>query len=1785
MADEPDTSDSGEAEGPAEVLTGGAFEVLHNRLLGLNKDLQGRLEALNVRRKDVFGGQESAIIGSDRIQTTNNCLPRDIVSIGKNVIFGYNVFVGMRREYALSDVFAVQLFENGELRAGDPNFIEDTSFRGDFQELYKYYKNARFLQFVRSTGKLLMVFQTGESVQDFKAFRWEIRGSDLHYIDNRGDLDVQIPDQLEFSWEITDRDDQIFGAHPHVSVRDRVFVETVGGDLTIKLENNTESGEGIYAEPVENADQTLDDASIAYAEVGNLILLRVIPYQEAPRYFIVDLKRRRAVREDTLAQACILLPEGHGIIFPRGCYLQDGEMKVFQDDVEGMIYRRCLRSPNGEDYAYVFYQAEEGRYIVIQYNLISKSLANPIFCNGFTLFDDGHMLLFSSPDDEPKRMHAMQIWQTPFYSDTHEVVKDTHSFLNKIGNRDLVRGVSDCFAISRLIARDPSLQTFEDIIAESTKLLDSYHWLEHKEVGNLQSVMADIRTAAVAAVDEYEKVVRIRRNTEAQIAENAKAVEALAKKARLDTLVSVDEYVAVLNDLRARRGHTISLRELKFADSATLAGMEQQLEDAYAKVAMDCVDFLLRDDAFKAYHERVAEIAKELEEVEKIAELKPLDEELAELGGRLDLLTDVVNNLNIEDTTKTTEIVDRITDVYGGVNRTKAIARGLRQNLGKGEASAEFAAQYKLLTQSITNFIGLCDTPERCDEFLTKIMIVIEELEGRFADFAEFIDQLTEKREEAYNAFNNRKQVLEEEIQRRINALLSSAKRILKGVGNRAASFKSIDEINAYYASDLMVVKLRETIDQLVDLGDTVKADDLTGQLKAGKDEVVRKLRDKLELFEGDENVIKLGGYKFSVNTQPLGLTTVLREDDMYFHLTGTDYYERIADPEFLATKALWKQEIVSESREVYRAEYLAYQILEAALHAEHGLSLQALAGSADGPPADLDAIVREFSESLYSEGYEKGVHDHDAAKILGALVRLYTSCGLLRYDSECRAHAMLFWAYCPDSVLKQRLRDKMHSLGILRKAFGEIEINRSYVEEIRQPMAAFFEDLELPADSAVLRHAAEFMYFELQDHGDLILTINSLADELQQRFVAHLQSQKVLEDFQKDLDSLKGHLKSQLHLTLDWLNTYVRLHEAADEVQPLVWEVAALILVSGDVDTEAETISTHEDVPGLLGQHGLVEDNSLSIDFDRWLLKMDRFAKESVPTFRTFMRLRQELTEARREEMRLGEFEPRVMGSFVRNKLINDVYLPMCGANFAKQMGTVGEDKRTDLMGLLLLISPPGYGKTTLMEYMANRLGLTFMKINGPAIGHHVGSLDPAEAPNATAREEVQKLNLALEMGNNIMIYLDDIQHCNPEFLQKFISLCDAQRKIEGVWQGKTRTYDLRGKKVCVVMAGNPYTESGEKFQIPDMLANRADTYNLGDVGGMHQDAFALSFVENAMTSNSTLSTLTTRPQADLYRFWEIACTGNAEGIDFDADYGAEEVNEIVAVLERLRTVQKAVLTVNGEYIASAAQSDDYRTEPPFKMQGSYRNMCRMAEKVYPVMTESEIDQLILDHYQNESQTLTTGTEANMLKFKHMMDWEDEVEATRWTEICREFNRRQLLSGADEQDKAAQIVNQLSGFNSNLDRLKESLDGKSVDLSEVVGAIRALQEKQQDLQPIVDALRDLASATTSKPVPVAAAGEAPDVELGPVVAQLAAFSAGLAEIKAVLEAANAVETPDPKIEFPAEYAAAWTRQEEIQAALVPMLQTFEEQGKAFLEFRNLVQSLLSGKIQVEIKK
>ena len=52
----------------------------------------------------------------------------------------------------------------------------------------------------------------------------------------------------------------------------------------------------------------------------------------------------------------------------------------------------------------------------------------------------------------------------------------------------------------------------------------------------------------------------------------------------------------------------------------------------------------------------------------------------------------------------------------------------------------------------------------------------------------------------------------------------------------------------------------------------------------------------------------------------------------------------------------------------------------------------------------------------------------------------------------------------------------------------------------------------------------------------------------------------------------------------------------------------------------------------------------------------------------------------------------------------------------------------------------------------------------------------------------KVEKLFLSLEMGDNVMIYLDDIQHCNPEFLQNSSHFVMLSEKSKGSIKAKPR-------------------------------------------------------------------------------------------------------------------------------------------------------------------------------------------------------------------------------------------------------------------------------------------------------------------------------------------------------------------------------------------------------------
>ncbi|MCZ4407607.1 DNA repair ATPase [Cryomorphaceae bacterium 1068] len=1615
----------------------GSYDIIRNRLQNQRDDLRSRLEALNTQRKEVFGSISTVLKATERVTTDNNCLARDIVSLGQNkFLFGYNVFMGLRSETKISEVFSSFIYheKDNSFKATEAEFLQNEQFLEDFKNLYKYYRDTRFIKFAERGPHLFMVFQVGKTTEDIKTFKWLVGNGQATYVDNRSDHEFTFPNQQEFSWIKATRDMQRHGVHPHVSIEDKVFVETVGGNLTIKIEDNTKSGKGILEEPVDEKDQTLDDAEIYYAPLGNLMALKIRPYKEDHfRHFIYNEKIKQALRVDAMASACVLLPDDQGLIFAEGYYVQTGEFKLFQNDLKNMLFEKKIQAPNGEDFLYIFYEKEQGIYVLLSYNIIVQEVKTPTICNGFSLFESGEMILFKAEADQTKH-HAIQIWQTPFHSPNLVIDSENKAYLYKIGNKEVVRAMAEANELLKLLNKEDSYgNLYTDITRMATDLLDSYHWLDHKEAGSINEVLKGVRDAADSAISEFEKVTELRKNAAEELSEiEAKASSAINKSQGSHR--SINQYVEHLSKLREMRGKVIGLRDQRYIDEQKVNELEEKLTAVSNSLSTSCLQFLLRKEALTPYQTKVEKLNQTVAEITKAADAVELNKEIERIAQELEMLIEIVGNLKIDDSTKTTQIIDSISTIYSRFNQIKAVLSKKRKELALNEGESEFNSQLKLINQSLVNYLDISDSPEACEQNMNKLMVQVEDLEGKFIDFEAFISKLSERREEIYSAFESKKIALVDQRNRRSLSLQESGNRITTGIRKRLLSMSTESEINAYFASDIMVEKVRSLISDLLEMGDSVKADTLQSSLKSAFEDSLRQLRDKTELFVDGKDTIKLGRHLFNTNNQTVDLSLVKRQEDFFFHITATNFFEKIDQANFASLKAVWNQEIISENHSVYRAEYLAFKLFK---QAENQVNESpTLSEFNELTEKEVTEFVKQEMATRYEEGYVKGVHDHDAAKLLMRMAALNQSLGLLKFSGLCRMKGLIGWRVILSGDSREFWISQIANATRVRKVFPSTS---SFGPLIGALKVALNEALKSTYwDEADSKEAALFIF----DKETLNLPFQSSEEayRLFQEFRTYLKNSKALMKFNDSLTNSKGAIEKQFILATRWIESFAEQNKLEAD-KSLIGEAAYLGLLSENSIAKEHRHSLSVELDELRGDHPSLNGNEKYVlHYNKFQHRLHDFDLHSTAQFKKFTHLRKRLLEEKREEIRLSEFKPRVLSSFVRNKLLDEVYLPMIGENLAKQIGAAGDSKRTDLMGLLLLISPPGYGKTTLMEYIADRLGLIFMKINGPSLGHDVKSLDPEVATNSGAREELEKLNLAFEMGDNVMIYIDDIQHCNPEFLQKFISLCDAQRKVEGVYKGKSKTYDFRGKKVAVVMAGNPYTESGERFRIPDMLANRADTYNLGDIIGGQERAFALSYLENSISSNEVVAPLNKKSRSDLHAIIRMAESGETEGVELESKHSSEEIDDYRKVFTLMLRVRDIVLRVNKEYIRSASQADEYRIEPPFRLQGSYRNMNKLVEKLSPIMNEKELEITVLSHYENEAQTLTQGAEFNFLRFKELNKLTSKEEEERLASIRETFMRNQKLKGYGS-NKDAQLMEQVELISKGLFSISKAID------------------------------------------------------------------------------------------------------------------------------------------------
>lgn len=128
-------------------MENGSYEVIKNRLLNQGKELKYRVDKLNQVRKDVFGSIETTLLGSERIITDHNCIPRDMAPIKDYFIFGYNVHIGLKSKVELDDVFSIYKYSEKKFIKQSLDLIGNDEFLKDFDELYNYYKNTFFAKF------------------------------------------------------------------------------------------------------------------------------------------------------------------------------------------------------------------------------------------------------------------------------------------------------------------------------------------------------------------------------------------------------------------------------------------------------------------------------------------------------------------------------------------------------------------------------------------------------------------------------------------------------------------------------------------------------------------------------------------------------------------------------------------------------------------------------------------------------------------------------------------------------------------------------------------------------------------------------------------------------------------------------------------------------------------------------------------------------------------------------------------------------------------------------------------------------------------------------------------------------------------------------------------------------------------------------------------------------------------------------------------------------------------------------------------------------------------------------------------------------------------------------------------------------------------------------------------------------------------------------------------------------------------------------------------------------
>ena len=180
---------------------------------------------------------------------------------------------------------------------------------------------------------------------------------------------------------------------------------------------------------------------------------------------------------------------------------------------------------------------------------------------------------------------------------------------------------------------------------------------------------------------------------------------------------------------------------------------------------------------------------------------------------------------------------------------------------------------------------------------------------------------------------------------------------------------------------------------------------------------------------------------------------------------------------------------------------------------------------------------------------------------------------------------------------------------------------------------------------------------------------------------------------------------------------------------------------------------------------------------------------------------------------------------------------------------------------------------------------------------------------------------------------------------------------------------------------------------------------------------------------------------------------------------------------------------------------------------------MNRLAEKILPIMNDHEVQGLVLDHYQSESQTLTSGAEENLLKFREINGWLSDADQIRWEEIKKVFRRNQIMGQANPADPVGRIVSQLAVFAEALQEIQQTLQGRFESLAPL-----------PDLTSLSAPLKEIQN-TLANELPQALASAASNASLTRLQTEIAPLKQNLSILRQILKRYESDRTQTSPIE------------------------------------------------------